>query len=231
MENPIAVVGGTGRIGRLVVQGLLERGERVRVVSRHGRQHGAAIPARTVHQADVRDVGSLVGPLSGCSAIVYSVEPGTADSGPNSPKATMYTGVLNALQVAADGGTNPQFVMVSQIYVTRKDHPINRMGGMLDWRLAGEDAIRESGLPYTIVRPSWLTNGSGQRLRLEQGDTGDGQITRQDVADACVEALYDPVARGLTFEMYNEPGRETADWGKLFSSLVPDPAPQARPRA
>ncbi|MFG2823116.1 SDR family oxidoreductase [Kitasatospora sp. NPDC048365] len=220
MENPVAVVGGAGRIGRLVVAGLLERGEEVRVLSR--RPRGAQAGAEP-HQADVRDRQSLSLPLAGLSAVVISVEPGTANSGPDSPEATMYRGVLNVLDAATAGGEKPHIVLVSQIYVTRKNHPINRTGRMLDMRLAGEDAIRRSGLPYTVVRPSWLTGGSGGTgVRLEQGDTGDGEITRQDVADAVVQSLYSPAARSLTFEMYNTSGGVRADWDDLFSTLTPD---------
>ncbi|GJF35102.1 hypothetical protein KNE206_78020 [Kitasatospora sp. NE20-6] len=219
MENPVAVVGGAGRVGRLVVAGLLEQGERVRVVSRRARGAGAAESFR----ADIRDRASLAAPLAGCSAVVISVEPGTADSGPNSPEATMYQGVRNVLDAATADGGKPHIVLVSQIYVTRKGHPINAQGRMLDWRLAGEDAIRASGLPYTVVRPSWLTDGRrGGAVRLEQGDLGDGQISRQDVADACVQALYSPSALAVTFEMYNAPGTARTGWDELFQGLAPD---------
>ncbi|MCC9312453.1 SDR family oxidoreductase [Kitasatospora sp. RB6PN24] len=220
MENPVAVIGGAGSVGRLVVAGLVARGEQVRVVSRRAR---AAAGGTQAFQADVRDRASLAAPLAGCSAVVFSVEPGTANSGPNSPEATMHSGVRNMLDAATAGGEKPHIVLVSQIYVTRKNHPINATGRMLDWRLAGEDAVRASGLPYTVVRPSWLTGGpGGTAVRLEQGDRGDGQITRQDVADACVEALYSPAAVGKTFEMYNTSGGARADWDVLFANLQPD---------
>ncbi|WP_405018327.1 NAD(P)H-binding protein [Kitasatospora sp. NBC_00070] len=220
MDNPVAVIGGAGSVGRLVVAGLVSRGEQVRVVSRRARPGGSVAAFR----ADVRDRESLGAPLAGCSAVVVSVEPGTSDSGPNSPKATMYDGVLNVLDAATAGGEKPHIVLVSQIYVTRSNHPINSTGRMLDWRLAGEDAVRSSGLPYTVVRPSWLTGGGTGGVRLEQGDTGDGQISRQAVADACVQALYLPSARSLTFEMYGAPGSAPADWDDLFQALAPDSA-------
>lgn len=226
MDKPVAVIGGGGRVGRLVVAGLLAEGERVRVLGRSARDATAERPTDCAFfQADVRTPATLAEPLRGCSAIVYTVEPGTADSGPDRPETTMYRGVLNAIAAATADGDTPHLVLVSQIYVTRKNHPINSYGGMLDWRAAGEDAVRGSGLPYTVVRPSWLTNRreAGTGIRLEQGDRGDGQVSRQDVADAVLHSLADPRSRGLTFEVYNEPGAPRP-WSELIAGLVPDPA-------
>ncbi|WP_327067508.1 SDR family oxidoreductase [Kitasatospora sp. NBC_01250] len=229
MESPIAVIGGTGRVGRLVARSLLERGERVRVLGRSA--HAAARPEEglTHLRADVREAHTLTAPLADCSAVVYSVEPGTADSGPGSPRATMYQGMLNTL--AALGTNAAHVVLVSQIYVTRKNHSMNAYGHLLDWRLAGEDALRAADLPHTVIRPSWLTDhrDAGTGVRLEQGDAGDGRISRADVAEAVVQALYAPQGAGITFEMYNEPGSAAPDWPRLFGALRRDePAAVAR---
>lgn len=224
MTGPVTVIGGAGRIGRLVVRGLLDEGVEARVVSRRAaRAADLGRRGAKLYDADVRSGDGLAAPLGDARAVVFSVEPGTAQSGPDRPEATMYQGVLNVLN--ACGPAVERFVLVSQIYVTRPGHPINQYGGMLDWRLRGEDAIRASGLPYTIVRPSWLTDrDGGAGLRLEQGDQGDGQVSRADVAAACLHALTEPSAVGKTFEMYNEPGRAPAAWGELFASLAPDRA-------
>lgn len=161
--------------------------------------------------------------------MVYSVEPGTSDSGSDSPRATMYQGVLNALEAATAGGARPHFALVSQIYVTRPENSMNSYGRLLDWRLAGEDAVRAAGLPHTVVRPSWLTDrhAAGSAVRLEQGDTGDGKICRDDVAEAIVNALYLPAGAGITFEIYNGSGSAGTDWSRLFGGLRRDEAPAA----
>ncbi|MEU0067980.1 SDR family oxidoreductase [Streptomyces sp. NPDC006332] len=223
MDRPITVIGGAGRVASLIAQKLLSGGERVRVVGRNER-HARKLPeGATFHAADVRDPATLAEPLADCSAVVFSVEPGTADQGADSPKSTMYQGVCNALNAARAGGARPHFALVSQIYVTRHDHPINNWGRMLDWRLAGEDAVRESGLPYTVVRPGWLTDkrSEGDQVHVEQGDRGDGSVSRSDVAEAIVQSLYLPAADGLTFEIFNEQGSARTDWNALFSSLRP----------
>lgn len=223
MSTAVTVIGGAGRIGRLVVDGLLDQGAQVRVVSRRaGRAADLARRGAKLFEADVRSGEGLEGALSETRAVVFSVEPGTAGSGPDRPEATMFQGIVNVL--SARGADVERFVLVSQIYVTRREHSMNQHGRLLDWRLRGEDAIRASGVPYTIARPSWLTErAGGAGLRLEQGDRGDGQVSRADVAAACLHALTEPAAVGKTFEMYNEAGRAPETWTDRFSALAADP--------
>ena len=53
------------------------------------------------------------------------------------------------------------------------------LGGLLTWKLAGEDAIRRSGLPHAIVRPVALTEEpAGAELEVDQGDNIKGKISR-----------------------------------------------------
>ena len=35
------------------------------------------------------------------------------------------------------------------------------LGGVLTWKLRAEDLVRDSGLPYTIIRPVALTEEEG----------------------------------------------------------------------
>ncbi|WP_328537689.1 SDR family oxidoreductase [Streptomyces sp. NBC_00344] len=225
IRGPVAVIGGAGRVGGLVTQRLVEEGIGVRVVSRDpGRTPHAHLPGVEVHSADVRYTATLPGALRGCGGVIYAVEPGTADSGPDCPETTMYDGVRNVLTAAMGRGERPHFVLISQIFVTRREHPMNAYGRLLDWRFRGEEAVRDSRLPYTVVRPSWLTDDgvTGDHVRLEQDDRGDGWVSRATVAEACVQALRSPGAVNRTFELYNEPGTAPADWPRLFHRLIPD---------
>lgn len=77
------------------------------------------------------------------------------------------------------------------------------------------------------MRPSWLTDAAGghQAIRLEQGDSGEGQVSRADVATVCVHALLQPAARGKTFEVYGAPSAPPHAWGALFAAIQPDELP------
>jgi uncharacterized protein YbjT (DUF2867 family) len=60
--------------------------------------------------------------------------------------------------------------------VLEEEPPAVRMndmlGGLLTYKLAGEDRLRASGVPYAIVRPCALTvEPSGMPVKVGQGDT------------------------------------------------------------
>ncbi|RCV04724.1 hypothetical protein SETIT_1G024100v2 [Setaria italica] len=109
----------------------------------------------------------------------------------------------------------PRFVHVSSAGVTRPERPgldlskqppavrLNKeLGSILTYKLKGEDLIRESGIPYTIVRPCALTEEpAGADLIFDQGDNITGKISREEVACICVAALASPNAVGKTFEV------------------------------
>ncbi|KAL0442614.1 UNVERIFIED_CONTAM: hypothetical protein Slati_1984100 [Sesamum latifolium] len=109
----------------------------------------------------------------------------------------------------------PRFVHVSSAGVTRPDRPgldlskqppavrLNKeLGFILTYKLKGEDLIRESGIPYTIVRPCALTEEpAGADLIFDQGDNITGKISREEVARICVAAIESPYACDKTFEV------------------------------
>ncbi|XP_071688251.1 protein HIGH CHLOROPHYLL FLUORESCENCE PHENOTYPE 173, chloroplastic [Rutidosis leptorrhynchoides] len=109
----------------------------------------------------------------------------------------------------------PRFVHVGSAGVTRPERPgldlskqppavrLNKeLGSILTFKLKGEDLIRESGIPYTIVRPCALTEEpAGADLIFDQGDNITGKISREEVAKICVAALESPYACDKTFEV------------------------------
>ncbi len=145
---------------------------------------------------------------------------------------------LQLESIKAYGGPKlTQFVLVSSAGVTRPGRPglnlaeeppavrLNeQLGGLLTWKLRGEDSVRESGLAYTIVRPCALTEEpGGQPLCFEQGDHIRGQVSREDVAQLCLRALEQPNACNTTFEVKAAEGsRVPKAWKELFCSLTPD---------
>jgi uncharacterized protein YbjT (DUF2867 family) len=146
-----------------------------------------------------------------------------------------------ALQVetikAYGSTTQPQFIMISSAGVTRPGRPgINleeeppavrmndQLGGILTWKLRGEEAVRESGLPYTIIRPCALTEEpGGKALGVEQGDNIRGKVSREDIAELCLQVLEQPKACYVTFEVKEaENSTYSVNWQNLFSNLKPD---------
>ena len=160
-----------------------------------------------------------------------------------------YDGALNpafnqgifALEVSSiqayGGETLPQFVLISSAGVTRPGRPgINldeeppavrlndQLGGILTWKLRGEESVKASGIPYTIIRPCALTEtAGGKELIFAQGDNIKGKVSRDDIAEICVQAIKEPNAKNLTFEVKEgEMAVNNPDWKKLFSALQAD---------
>jgi uncharacterized protein YbjT (DUF2867 family) len=114
----------------------------------------------------------------------------------------------------------PRLVHVSSAGVTRPDRPgidveqeppavklNDALGGLLTYKLAGEQAVRDSGVPFCVVRPCALTEEPrGMPVLASQGDTIKGKVGRDDVAELCVEilagkALSPGVGTDATFEI------------------------------
>jgi uncharacterized protein YbjT (DUF2867 family) len=102
-------------------------------------------------------------------------------------------------------------------------HPMNRDSGHRD----AERALRASGLPWTIVRPTWLTDdpAGAHAVTLTQDPRPDGMIARADLATALVAAVEERDARDKTFAVYNEPGAARTEWRSAFAALTPDAEP------
>jgi uncharacterized protein YbjT (DUF2867 family) len=143
---------------------------------------------------------------------------------------------LEVESIKAYGGqVKPQLVQVSSAGVTRPNRPgINlaeeppavrmndRLGGILTWKLRGEEAIRASNLTYTIIRPCALTEQPGDKiLYAEQGDNLRGQVSRDAIAELCIQALNSASAVNKTFEV-NEQQQGNTNWQELFNNLQPD---------
>jgi uncharacterized protein YbjT (DUF2867 family) len=223
-QGLVAVAGASGRTGSLVVRELTAAGYGVRALVRSaddGQDRFA--DGVEVVVADARAAATLGPALAGATALVIAIgaEPGDRANG---PEQVDYLGVSN-LAAAAVTSRLQQVVLVSSAGVTREDHPLNRLfDDVLTWKARGEDALRASGVPYTIVRPGGLTaadTGPGA-VRLDQGDKGTGFIPRADVARLAVAALGEPAARNRTFEAYAGGNPAPPDWAKLFNALGPD---------
>ena len=222
MPQSILVIGGTGNTGRHIVQKLPQHGYTVRVLARDIRAAREHFDSQVeVVSGDITHASSVTAAMRDMAGCVIIVESSSSDSAPNSPERVHYEGTRYVLSAA--GEQMAHVVLVTQIYVTRPDR-YPEVHNIIHWRGLAEQAVRASSVPYTIVRPSWLTDEPGGRkaIRFEQGDTGDGQISREDVAEVCVQSLLVPEARGKTFEVYNESGKPPHAWVPLFHQLAGD---------
>lgn len=225
----VLVAGATGQTGAQIVKHLQLEGYRVRALVRDTAKAREQLGTEVDYvQGDVKDPASLGPAMSGATAVISSIG-ARGKEGPDRPEMIDYQGVRNLVD-AAKAARVQQFVLVSSRGVTHEGHPLNRMfGDVLVWKLRGEDYLRASGLPYTVVRPGGLLNepaGKGD-IAFEQGDRKFGgtalSIPREDVAIVCVKALEHPEARFRTFEIHRAEGAPVSDWRAKFAGLAPDP--------
>jgi uncharacterized protein YbjT (DUF2867 family) len=201
----IVVAGGTGTLGTRLVPRLAERGLAVRVLTRD--------PARAQHLAghgvqvvrgDVRDPGSLARALQGADTVISAVH-GFAGPGGVSPASVDQAG--NARLIDAAARTGAAFVLVSVVGAA-PGHPI----GLFRAKHAAEEALRASGLPWTIVRATAFMEtwgqimarplqASGKILVFGKGDNPVNFVSAGDVAALVSQAAVGPSLRGQILEL------------------------------
>jgi uncharacterized protein YbjT (DUF2867 family) len=221
----VLVAGASGRTGQYVVRELTAGGFRVRALVRDADSARARLGDGVEYAiGDVRQRATLDAAMQGVRYAISAVGAVPKEPG-NGPEFVDYEGVRNLAEAAAAAKLD-QLVIVSSAGVTQKDHVLNRMfDNVLIWKGKGEEAVRASGVPYTIVRPGGLTDKPGGQsgVRLEQGDKGTGMIPRGDLARVCVAALKSAAARNRTFEVYAAETSPDIDWDELFGKLAADP--------
>lgn len=192
------VAGGTGRLGALVVQRLVDQDVAVRVLTRA--EHRADPLRRLgveVVVGDVRRPVTVRGAMDGVDLAVSAVH-GFAGPGRVSPASVDRGG--NANLVAAARRMNTPIVMVS-IVGASGDNPMQ----LLRHKYAAEQNLRGSGLPWTIVRSTAFLElwaelvGTG--MVFGRGDNMINFVSVTDVADLVAQTVLDPTYRGRVVEI------------------------------
>ncbi|MET7641892.1 NAD(P)H-binding protein [Streptomyces sp. NPDC005438] len=142
MSGLILVTGGTGTLGRAVVRELLERGERVRVLSRNPRPTG-----------DDRDCEWATGDLD--SGV--GIEAAVAGADVVVHCATSFTkgdeaGARRVIECARQADRKPHLVYISIVGIDRVPMPYYKMKRRV------EELFEESGLAWTILRTTQFHN-------------------------------------------------------------------------
>nr|XP_024375045.1 uncharacterized protein At5g02240-like isoform X1 [Physcomitrium patens] len=193
----------------------------------------------TFVQGDVTDPDNLVEVCQGMDAILCSIGARAGWRPPccniDTPKHVDYQGVKNLAEAAAFAGVQ-RFVLISSVAVTRTCDKISCLlntlfGRVLRWKLKGEEAVRRAyrheDLAYYIIRPGALNNNLGGvlGLRVEQGDQGNGTISRIDVASVAVTCVEGHCTPNVTFEVFNSKNKYSPaeNLSKLYSLESDEP--------
>ena len=195
----IVVAGGHGQIAMLLHPLLKARGHQVRGLIRNRdhrdevREAGAEPVLCDLEAED--DIAEAVGPAD---AVVFA-----AGAGPGSGAARKLTmdrdGAIRLIDAARRNGIR-RYVVISAMHAEepRGDEVFQTY---LRAKAEADEALRQSGLDYTIIRPGRLTNDPGRgRVRLA-ARLPRAEIPRADVAAVVAHVLQTPDTAGCQFDV------------------------------
>jgi uncharacterized protein YbjT (DUF2867 family) len=197
----VVVAGGHGKIALRLERLLAARGDSVRGLVRNPDHFddvsaAGAQPVLADLESDI-DVGPVI---SGADAIVFA-----AGAGPGSGEARKRTmdlgGAVKLIEAAKAAGIR-RYVIVSSMGADHPERASGTFGAYLAAKSKADNALRASGLDYTVVRPGGLTDDPGTgTVDVSERLGRRGQIPRDDVAAALVAVLDAPNTIGKTFEI------------------------------
>ena len=196
----VVVAGGHGQIGLRLEQLLADRSHRVRGLIRnpdHARDLEEVGAEAVV--CDIEALDDISECCEGADVVVFAAGAGPG-SGPERKRTVDYAGAVKLIEAAKKNGID-RYVIVSAISADRPEEWSDQMRPYYEAKRDADQAVLESGLSYTIVRPGGLTDDPGTGLVTVGTDLERGVIPREDVAATLLAALETPSAIGKTFEL------------------------------
>ncbi|KAL0042235.1 hypothetical protein WJX77_006800 [Trebouxia sp. C0004] len=244
--NCALVVGATGGVGQVLTGKLLDRGYKVKALSRNPEKANSlfgSAPNLELVQGDCREGGELQKIFAGVDVVVCvlgtTAFPSARWKGGNGPEQTDSTATGNLIKATPKG--IKRFVLVTSAGVERYNKlpfSILNLFGVLKFKRQSEQLLMQSGLAYTILRPGRLTDGpytsydlntllkatagNKQDVQIAAKDELNGETSRIALAEALLQALQLPETENKVFALTSTkgegPGTDKAKWKALFQT-------------
>jgi putative NADH-flavin reductase len=194
----IAVVGATGRTGKLVIEQALGRGHSVVAIARRPVSVELAHPQLRVVAGDVLDRESLTGLFAGCDAVISTLGAGTSRAA-----TTVYSaGVANVLAEMSIARTLKLAVISAYPAGPREERPglMDKIVSAILWRFFGasytdmrrmEQILGDSDVIWMALRPPRLLDKpptGSYRIGLKP-PRGGRSLRYGDLATALLDVL------------------------------------------
>jgi NAD(P)H dehydrogenase (quinone) len=209
----LVVTGATGRLGRLVVEALLERGVAASEIIATGRDikkiNDLADRGVTVRQADFDEPDGLAAAFAGGDKLLLVS---------TSTVGQRFAGHRAAIDAARAAGVS----LVAYTSITRADTSGVKLA--VEHRET-EQYLRDSGIPFTFLRNSWYRENytSGLTGYLEQGgvagSAGDGRVSAASLADYAAAAAAVLATEGHAGAVYELGGDEAFTLAELAAQI------------
>jgi len=237
-KGTVAVIG-SGQSGKPLARILLEQGYDVKIHTRSAeRARGRGLPEDVGFiEGDSTKPETLAGDFDGVDYVISTIGAQCAPNEPpkagSTPRDVDYLGIENLAAAAKAAGVK-QFVLMSAIGAGNADPEdgLNKMCGMvLKWKGDGEQALRDSGVPYTIVRPGGLKPFPGQPACMEGKEPlliypidqdRAGALCRADVGLVMADALGNADALGKTVNLIADSSAGLDDWQSAWAEMPAD---------
>jgi uncharacterized protein YbjT (DUF2867 family) len=206
----VLVIGGHGKVALRLLRLLAREGHRGRGVIRRASQASdlEAVGAEPV-LCNLEAGDDLRPHIGTANAIVFAAGAGPG-SGPERKRTVDYGAAVTSMEVANELSVN-RFVIVSSIGTHDVHGASEAMRPYLQAKRDADDALKQSGLDWTIVKPGRLTIASGTgHVEVTRTFGRRGDIPRDDVALVLLECLQAPNTIGVEFELFEGeiPARE-----------------------
>ena len=193
-ESRVLVAGATGQLGRVITRKLIASGSKVRALARNREALAQFGPDAELAAVDLRDLAKLTDACRGVDQIVATAN-NNMGKGPTSPTRIDLGAYQNLCAAARNTGVR------RLTYVSYKGVSQDAVVDIFRVKWYIEDAIRRSGVPYVMLRPTafmdiWIDQIVAKGIR-EKGVApifGDGTsvtnyIAVDDVAEFAVKIL------------------------------------------
>jgi uncharacterized protein YbjT (DUF2867 family) len=196
----VVIAGGHGQIGLLLGRLLVEDGHRVRGIIRKADQ-APDLEAIGVEPVvfDLENDDGLAAAIAGADAAVFA-----AGAGPGSGAERKFTmdrdGAIKLIDACREIGA-PRYVIVSSMGANAAITGDDVFSVYLRAKGEADDALRASGLDYTVIRPGALTNEPGSGFIALGRDLPRGSIPRADVAATLLLVLPATDTIGETLDL------------------------------
>ncbi len=203
----VLVVGANGQIGKQLVQ-LLHDSDTFTVRAMVRKEEQVEAFKKEGIEAVLADlegsVEALTTAANGCDAIVFAAGSG-GHTGADKTLLVDLEGANRTIE-AAKSLPIKQFVMVSAIHADEKEK-WTRIQHYMVAKHHADRLLKESGIPYTIVRPGGLLNEPGTGKVAISGSLERSTIPRADVAQTIFEVLGSENMINQAFDLVS--GEET----------------------
>lgn len=221
----VLVTGATGTLGTLATRRLLETDHRVRIMTRmQSKADDLKSRGAMIVKGDLRDVESLEFALRGVSTVISSTH-SMLGKGDASLEIVDDEGMRSLIDQAKLAGVG-HFIFISATGASL-DHPVDF------WQTKAriERYLRDSGLDFTIIRPTAFMEMHAYELIgkfVEQGKRvmmfGSGKNPRNfvaagDVAKMVVAATDDPRMRGEIVEIGGPENLSSNQVAEIFGKI------------